>query len=134
VRGCLVHLLNRVVGPTGFLYACIGLSGRPACGAALYSAGAREKGCAMKVLQVRADGSALVSTRGLRRIVDKISGKTIMEFVPCDNAREQAEFWNSMWPDGTSVAEAITYREAAKRDAARLTKKRATKLKLARVA
>jgi hypothetical protein len=35
--GRLSRLINRVAEPTGFLYARIGLSGRPARGAALYS-------------------------------------------------------------------------------------------------
>jgi hypothetical protein len=37
MRGRLARLSNRVVGPTGFLHARIGLSERPARGAALYS-------------------------------------------------------------------------------------------------
>jgi hypothetical protein len=38
MRGRLVRLLNRVVGPTGFSYACIGLSAGPLVGPAPFGA------------------------------------------------------------------------------------------------
>ncbi len=94
----------------------------------------------LKAARVLSDGSAVVSTRGLRRIADE-NGRVIVEFACASRARELVESYNSCFPNGESWAEAITYREAARREAAEKSssnkehaKSRVRKLRIAKVA
>lgn len=68
----------------------------------------------LRVVGLNADGSAVVSTRGFRRIVDDRGG-VVVELVAANNAQSCVDIYNSVFPNGERRAEAITYREAYRR-------------------
>ena len=65
-----------------------------------------------EVLEVRNDGTAVVSTRGLRRVVIQPGGEVAQEMQPPELAKAYADAYNS-WP-GTCRAVVQTYAQAAR--------------------
>ena len=71
----------------------------------------------LSVIKTHRDGSATVSTRGFRRIVDQ-NGRAIQEFVAAANAKNCVETFNACFPNGEQRARAVTYKQAAAMEAA----------------
>ena len=65
----------------------------------------------LKVKSVRGDGTAVVSTRGFRRIVGYPGGEPMIEFVARSNAKRCVEIYNACFPNGNQWAEAVKYGE-----------------------
>lgn len=68
-----------------------------------------------KVMRVFKDGTAIVSLRGLRRIVSQPGNHTLVDFVRVATAIRCIETHNACHPNGDRWAEAITYREVYRR-------------------
>lgn len=78
----------------------------------------------MRILEVRKNGSLVVSGRGLRRIIDHPGNRIAMDLVPADEAADIVRLHNDCFPDRSHWCEAITYREVYRRATAAASAKR----------
>lgn len=63
----------------------------------------------LRVIEIRRDGSAVVDTRGLRRIVSQPGGRVLVEFARAANAANLVKLYNDGFPSGEHWAESIAY-------------------------
>lgn len=67
----------------------------------------------MRVKRILPSGDVVISSRGLRRIVDET--KAYQEFISAEHADEVVAAFNDCFADGSQKREAITYAESYRR-------------------
>lgn len=68
----------------------------------------------LRVIEIRPDGSAVVDTTGLARVVLRPGDEPIQELLPIDDAQQCADLFNSCSSRHGRRAVVVTYAEAAR--------------------